>query len=428
VRNGPPGAVVRVRPFKRSKGVIHGRRTELIQAPPDAVVPRCEAFLLCGGCSLQELSLQAQREAKQQLVLEGVQPPEHVRVHPIRGTDVAYGYRNKVELSFGVRRYLSDEQHEAGLPIDGVFLGFHAPGRFDRVVDRDRCELVPEGLNEVLTVVRAHLAASEHAPWDVRAHTGFWKHLVLRETSLGQRLVAFYTAEPQGDEADELAAIAADLPVEGVLWFVNAGVADAAIGELRAQLKGGDTIEEALGEVRYELSATAFFQTNTAAARVLYDCIGEAAAAGTRLLDLYCGTGAIGLYLADRYERVLGVELNESAVEDARRNAIRNGREQVQILCGKVEETLPEPQPGDVAIVDPPRVGLHPKASAWLAQAPIQELVYVACHPASLGRDRLILEEGGWRMTDLWSVDLFPQTGHVEAIGRFIRPEPSATP
>ncbi len=411
-----------MRPFARKKGVIHGRRTALVQPPPDAVVPRCEAFLLCGGCSLQELSLAAQRQAKEQLVLEGVEPPEHVVVHPIRGTDLEYGYRNKVELSFGVRRYLSDEQHEAGLPIDGVFLGFHAPGRFDRVVDRGRCELVPEGTNEVLTILREHLSRSAHAPWDVRNHTGFWKHAVLRETSLGQRLVAIYTAEPQGDEAAELAAIARDLPVEAALWFVNAGVADAAIGELRAQLKGGPTVEEALGEVRYELSATAFFQTNTAAARVLYDCIGEAASAGARLLDLYCGTGAIGLYLADRYEQVLGIELNPDAVDDARRNALRSGREHVRILCGKVEDTLPEPREGDVAIVDPPRVGLHPKAAAWLAQAPIQELVYVACHPASLGRDRVILEAGGWHMTDLWSVDLFPQTGHVEAIGRFVRP------
>ena len=287
------------------------------------------------------------------------------------------------------------------MPLDGRFLGFHAPGRFDRVVDSERCELIPEGLNAVISVVRAHESAFE--PWSVREHTGFWRHLVLRETTLGQRLVAFYTAEPPEGAAEELEALASQIDADGVLWFVNPTVGDVAKGRLQAVLKGRETIEERLGPVTYRLSATAFFQTNTAGAVVLYDVIKTVTGGGRRLLDLYCGTGAIGLYLQDAFDEVLGIELNAQAVEDAREN------------------NLPTLREDDVAVVDPPRAGLHPRVAEFLATAPLNRLIYVACKPSSLARDRLILEAGGWRMVELHTVDLFPQTTHVEAIGVFVR-------
>ena len=417
VRGGAPGSTLHVRPFRLKKGDIHARRVHCVEPAPDAVEPRCAVFGLCGGCSLQEVPLDGQRRAKHAMVLATLGDLDGVEVHPMRGDDAAYGYRNKVELSFGVKRYLSQEDQDAGLPHGGRWLGFHAPGRFDRVVDTDRCELVPPGLNAVIRAVREHLATSALEPWDVREHTGFWKHLVLRETTTGERLVAFYTASEDGE--DELAALAEQLDAR-VLWFVNDGVADAAIGRLHRVLKGEPTIDEQLGALRYRLSATAFFQTNTRATEVLYDTIADAAGDGGRLLDLYCGTGAIGLHLGDRYAQVVGVELNPASVEDARANAARNGRD-VTYICGKVEDVLPDLQPDDMAVVDPPRAGLHPTCSAWLAEADLSTLVYVACKPSSLARDRVVLEAGGWRLEALWTVDLFPQTGHVEAVARFVK-------
>ncbi|MCB9763408.1 MAG: 23S rRNA (uracil(1939)-C(5))-methyltransferase RlmD [Alphaproteobacteria bacterium] len=424
VRGAPPGAVVRVAPFRRKKGALHARRLALVEPPPDAATPRCGQFGLCGGCAFQELRLDAQRREKRALVRRTLAPLDGVEDLGVRGAADAYGYRNKVELSFGVQRYLSDADHAAGRPIDGLWLGFHAPGRFDRVVDAPRCELISEPLNAVLAAVRAHLERSALPIWDPRSHQGFWRHLVLREATTGQRLVAIYTAPPLDEPAAraELDALAAALPeVTGVCWFVNDRVADAAIGELRAVLRGQPWIEEALGPRRYRLSPTSFFQTNTPAARVLYDAIGELAGQGARLLDLYCGTGAIGVYLSDRFDAVLGIELNPHAVEDARANAALNGLDNVVYVAGPVEDHLPEIRPGDVAVVDPPRVGLHPRAARWLAEQPLERLVYVACKPASLARDREILETGGWRMTRLCTVDLFPHTGHVEAVALFTR-------
>ncbi len=422
VRFAPPGALLEVRPAGRRRKLRLGRRLGLLEAPEGAVAPRCPQFAHCGGCNLQELDLATQRRHKERQVLEVLAPLDGVRVHPIAGTDAAYSYRNKVELTYGVKRYLDDAAFAAGEPFGGRFLGFHAPERFDRIVDTPRCELISDGLNAVLAAAREHLVGSALAPWDARAHTGFWRHLVLRETSTGERLVALYTAPPPPGAEAEVQAWAAGLPgVHGVVWIVNPGTGDAAVGELRAVLRGEPAITEQLGALRFRLSPTSFFQTNTPGAEVLYDVVAQAAGQGQRLLDLYCGTGTIGLWLAAGFDQVVGVERNEQAVADARANARANGIDGTRWLAGPVED-LAQELAADVVVVDPPRSGLHPRAAKWLAQLPgAERLVYVACQPASLARDRAVLEAGGWRLTDLWTVDLFPQTGHTEAVGRFVR-------
>jgi len=437
VRFAPPGSRIAVQPAGRRKGVWNGRRTAMVRPPAGAVTPKCGAFGLCGGCQLQELPLDAQRHHKaaraQAAVEEGLGTTLAdlgVTIHGPRGTQDAYGYRNKVELSFGVRRFLSEADHAEGLPIEGRFLGFHAPGRFDRVVDALACQLIPEQLREIVDRVRElALTPDSPTPWDVRSHTGFWRHLLLRHATVEDRvLVGIYTASGSPEDDAHARALGAALiemrQVSGVLWMRNDGVADVARGELVEQW-GSETLTEHLGPVKLELSVDAFFQTNTAAAVVLNDTIAEAAGAGGHLVDLYCGTGAIGLYLASQFEQVTGVEVIASAVENARANAARNGIENTSWHVGKVEEALHilDAVTGRrTLVVDPPRVGLHPKVAKKLAGAEAETLVYVACKPGSLGRDAAILAEGGWKMTDFWTVDLFPQTGHMEAIARFQRP------
>ncbi len=423
VRFAPPGAVLEVRPAGRRRKLQLGKRLRLISAPQGAVAPRCAVFTLCGGCGLQELDLARQRHHKQARVHELLAPLEGVCLHEVRGVDEAYGYRNKIELSYGVRCFLSPADHEAGASIAGRFLGFHAPERFDRIVDTARCELVSEGLNAALAGARSQLAGSSLEPWDVRAHTGFWRHLVLRETTTGERLAAVYTSEPAGPAAErEVRALAEAMPgLTGVVWHVNPGTSDAAVGARRAVVTGRPWIEERLGPLTFRLSPTSFFQTNTRAAEVLYDCVAEAAGTGTRLLDLYCGTGTISLWLAPRFGEVVGVELNPEAVADARENAARNGVQGLRFEAGGVEEVALALE-ADTVVVDPPRAGLHPRAARWLSElGTARRLVYVACQPASLARDRVVLEAGGWKLTELWTVDLFPQTGHSEAVVRFER-------
>jgi 23S rRNA (uracil1939-C5)-methyltransferase len=400
-------------------------------------------FALCGGCALQDLTLDAQRVAKHRygrsLVEDGLRQRGRdlsaaVHVHPPRGIAEPYEYRNKVELSFGPSRFLRDEQLRRGDPIDGRFLGFHAPGRYDRVVDAERCWLVDESLNRLLAATRA-VAFSQDAPppYDTRDHTGFWRHLVLRRgMATGQALAVLYTtpADQAGREAVSRwgeAVGAAELgssTLAGAMWVENASPADVVGGEVR-RVWGRDWFEEEVLGRTFRLSATSFFQTSTAGAELLYRTVGDALGhGGGTLLDLYCGAGTIGVVLADRFDRVVGVEERAEAIGDARVNAERNGVDWAEWRAGRVEDALDllDAEGGVRAVVvDPPRPGLHPKVAERLSRTEAEVLVYVACNPASLGRDAAALMEGGWRLTDLWTVDLFPQTGHVEMVGRFSR-------
>ncbi|MEN0062714.1 MAG: 23S rRNA (uracil(1939)-C(5))-methyltransferase RlmD [Myxococcota bacterium] len=423
VRFAPVGGRVAVVPQGRKKGQLLARRTALIRPPPDAATPACPQFLRCGGCVLQEMTLEAQRRAKVDWGLSQVPSvlEDGPTVHPVRGTEAAYGYRNKVELSFGVRQWVREAEKDT-VPIEGRFLGFHAPGRFDRVVDAPTCALVSDAMNRVIDIVRTYtLRPTAPPPYHPYTHEGFWRHLRLREADDGILAVIFTTS---GDPAPvvELAEALQDHAV-GVQWHVNDGVADVARGEV-ARTWGRPHLIAKLGPLAVQVSPTSFLQTNTAGCVVLYDTIGEAigSSPGATLLDLYCGAGSIGLYLASQLGRVVGVEEVAAAVEDAKRNAIANGIE-ATFTAARVEHALEQIVGGeDVRIVvDPPRAGLHPKVARALAQTQAPVLVYVACHPGSLGRDAEILREGGWKATDLWPVDLFPQTGHLELVARFVR-------
>ncbi|TVQ94086.1 MAG: 23S rRNA (uracil(1939)-C(5))-methyltransferase RlmD [Deltaproteobacteria bacterium] len=440
VKPAPPGARVAVIPHGRKRDVWLARRAHLVRPAPEHAAPRCAVFGLCGGCALQELTLSAQRRARQAAALRDVAQGlgwtvarlrEQVVIHPVEGTDQAYGYRNKVELSFAPRRFLSEADHQRGLPIGGRFLGFHAPGRFDRVVDAQRCELIDEAANALLgTLRRAILHHDDQPLWDARAQRGVWRHALLRRgEATGEHLVGLYTTSDASAEAVErvaqqlLGTPLGEATLRGVVWILNDGVADVARGEI-ARVWGEATLTERLRGVSFQLSVHSFFQTNTAGAEVLVSAVERALqGAGGTLLDLYCGIGSLGLALAPGFERVIGVEEIEAAVADARVNAARAGVEG-EWRAARVEHVIGELAPllsGTSIVVDPPRVGLHPKVARAIAQATAPRLVYVACKPGSLGRDAAILAEGGWRLEELYPVDLFPHTGHIELVGRFSR-------
>lgn len=440
VKPAPPGARVAVQPHGRKKGTWLARRRHLVRPPAAHVPPACAVFGLCGGCALQELSLEAQRAARQDAALADVAAElglsvaelrEQVVVHPVQGSPEAYGYRNKVEISFAPRRYLSERDHAEGVSITGRFLGFHAPGRFDRVVDAERCELIDAPANQLLATLRREVLECDDQPlWDARAQSGVWRHALLRRgEATGEHLVGLYTtsaADPQVVERVAKSLLATPLSgarLVGVVWICNDGVADVARGSIR-EVWGSSTLTERLRGVSFRLSVHSFFQTNTRGAEVLVDVIERALGeGGGTLLDLYCGIGSLGLALAPAFDRVIGVEEIEEAVADATVNARRAGVVG-DWRAAKVEDVIAElaPElPGTSILVDPPRVGLHPKVARALAAAQGRRLVYVACKPGSLGRDAAVLREGGWRLAELWTVDLFPHTGHIELVGRLER-------
>lgn len=441
-----PGTRVFARVTGRKGAGWQARRVSTVRPAPDGEVPRCAVFGRCGGCAFQELPIAAQRAAREAMAVREVAEGlgltaaalrEQVTVRPIRAGSEPWGYRNKVELSFGAMRYVTDEELEAGAPREGRFLGFHAPGRFDRVVDAARCELVDDGANALIAIARAHaLDPDGPPPWDTRAHHGFWRHLVLRQgRRTGERVVVLVTASPEGFPGAEarvealaraLRASSADgSRVVGVSWQVHDGVAEVARGVERA-VYGVARWTERLGGRTLSLGPDAFFQASTEGAEALYTAVAEALGGGGDVLyDLYCGVGSIGLFLADRYARVVGLEEVAGAIDEARANAAANGVVGTWTAV-RVEDALDAVVggAGSHVVVDPPRAGLHPKVARKLAETRAGALVYVACNPASLGRDAALLAPG-WRLVELVPVDLFPHTRHVEVVGRF---EPVAAP
>ncbi len=453
VRRAPPGGRVRVRPAGKRKGKWKGVRQALIRPPADGIEPPCPVFGLCGGCVLQELPLDRQRALKLERAKAAIGPVETGVWRGIDGSAAAYGFRNKMEFSFGTRRYASEAEMQAApdrraVDLSGRFLGLHAPGRFDRIVDVAHCPLLDAPGNAVLEATRAHFGigtkAGGPALWDVREHTGVLRHLLVRRGH-GSVYAGLFTATPPDSAVEArilawLDAIAAlQLESDGTPvamqagWYVNDEVADVARGTNRDS-RGASDLQMALHGKTFALAPLAFFQTSTSGAEVLIDTIDRALTADgaqrfTTLLDLYCGTGSIGICLSDRADAVIGIEEVAPAIENARANAARNGVEATYRVA-KVEAALDALTGGDgvAAVVDPPRAGLHPKVAERLADTPLDVLVYVACNPASLGRDRAALEAGGWRLTAAWAVDLFPQTGHLEVVARFEKSDAPSEP
>ena len=324
-----------------------------------------------------------------------------------------YAYRNKLEYAW------------ASTP-EGVALGFHRAGRWEEIVPLEVCLLTGDRGNAVREAFVAWARAQGLEAYDQRVHTGYLRHLVVREgVRTGELLCILVTVNGDVPGVEELQALLAERApgVVGVLHAVNDGVAEVASGIPTRPLFGRAWFEEEISGLRLRVSAGSFLQTNTEMADVLYhDAIEQAGLTGGEIVwDLYCGTGSIGLALAGSARRVIGVEIVPEAIERARENALANGVANIQFVCadaGKaprdlVADGLPAP---DVVVLDPPRAGMTPKAARRVAELGARRIVYVSCNPTTLAGNAPILAEGGYTLTRLRPFDLFPHTPHVECV------------
>ena len=415
VKGASLGDTVLARPARKGKATL----LEIQQPSSDRIQPKCPLFLRCGGCQLQHTALETQRTEKQKMVQRLINRPD-VPFAPMIGTQSGYAYRNKLELSFGTRQYLDAEEHsKADATVEGDFLGMHPWGWYSKIVPVPECALVSDSMNQVLRT----LQALELKPaWSNHSHTGVWRHVVIREGD-GLWVTLVTSSEAQRDEMDivaqKLAACSSE--ISGIMWVVNDGLADVATGRLEATLFGSSEMSLTVSGKTFKLPHDAFFQVNTAGTNALIELLSSIYdGAKGKLFDLYCGAGTLGIALSAHFNSVLGIEVHEGAIEVARKNAALN-QVKGEWHAGTVETLLHHLEHTEAAhiLVDPPRVGLHPKAAEKLAQSVAESLVYVACSPASLARDIPILEAGGWRLKKVYTVDLFPQTPHVESIAVF---------
>lgn len=423
--------VERALPLERVKAmVLRRRRSELelrvlerCTTSPERVEPSCEHFGVCGGCRFQDLAYAAQLRAKREWVEQSF-AQEHVelpRVDEVLGCEPPWRYRNKMDFTFGSRRWVALDEPPGA---DASFaLGLHPRDQHSKVLSIERCPIQFDAGDGILRDARRLALEQGLSVWDLRAHTGLLRHLVLRTSrATGEILVQLTTSS----EARELvepyvrALLAAQPCITTLVQAVSTRLATVAGGELELCWHGSGRIRERLAGLWFEISAGAFFQTNTAQAEHLVAIALEELAVSSeqRVLDLYCGAGAFSLPLAQRAAEVVGVELVESAVRDARRNAELNAVSNARFECGDAAQWLTRDgcAPFDALLVDPPRAGVHPKALASLAAARARRLVYVSCNPASAARDAAVLCASGWRVVRVRPVDLFPHTPHVECV------------
>lgn len=428
VAGAAPGDRVRARVIRRGRRGIQAALLEFLERGAGAAEPRCPHAGTCGGCSYQAASYGSQLDAKRRWIQEALQRSglTHVpEVAPTLGMEHPWAYRNKMDFSFAARRWIEEGEPEG---VEASFaLGLHVPGRWDKVLDLADCSIAFEEAMPILRTTRAF--AREHGlePWDVHQSAGLLRHLVLRKgVHTGEILVDLVTDALDPARIEPLVAhlLAQHPEITTLIQGVSTRAAKVALHEQEVIHHGTGIIREQLGGRTFEVSATSFFQTNTLQAEQLVEVVRREAQLrpGGVLLDLYCGAGTLGLCLAgsDDHE-LLGFELVEAAVEDARRNATANGAQAAHFECGDVRDVLageasgrlPRPQ---VVVVDPPRAGLHKDVPTPLAALGAERVVYVSCNPTGAVTDLLALEALGLRVEAAQPVDLFPHTRHVECV------------
>jgi len=381
----------------------------------------CSHFDHCGGCTWQDLEYGRQLYFKKKQVMEclnRIGDLESVVVEDVIPSEHVFNYRNKMEFSF----HVVDEAT--------FHLGLHRRGCFDDIFDLEKCHLQSDTASQIVHWVRGFVKKEDIPVYDVKTHLGYMRFLMLREAKkTGQIMVNIVTNMGDLPGQDHLVeGLTQKFPNIATIVHGQTGKkSNIAVSEIENVLYGPGYIEEQLFDCRFRIRANSFFQTNSLQSEVLYQAGFDLLEPGPtdRLLDLYCGTGSIGILLSSKVAEVIGVELVEDAVRAAGDNADLNEIANIRFYQGHVKEFLktltPEERRFDIVVVDPPRAGLHPKALKRTIALEPKKLLYISCNPATFARDAKEIVAAGYDISKVKPVDMFPHTKHIELVALFSR-------
>lgn len=403
-----------------SEGIVH----RILKASKLRIPAICSHFGRCGGCTWQDLIYQQQLDFKKKQVvdcLERIGGLKEFKIHDVVGSVELFNYRNKMEFSFHVTE-------------DNDFtLGLHSRGRFDDIFDLNKCYLQSELSNRIVHWVRDFVKREKIPVYDVTKHTGFMRFLVIRQAKrTAQLMVNIVTNYGDFPEREKLVhGLTTTFPeITTIVHNQNGKKSNIATGEIENVLFGSGYIEERIFDSIFRIRANSFFQTNSIQTETLYRAAFDMLnpGKGDNVLDLYCGTGSIGILISRYVQQVTGVELVAEAIDTARENAAKNNVQNIAFYKGSVRDFLKK-QPVsetdyDIVIVDPPRAGLHPKAMARIIKLKPKKILYISCNPATFARDAKEITKHGYRLPEVKPVDMFPHTMHIELVGVFIRTLP----
>lgn len=402
------------------KNYAVGKMTKIIKRSPQRVEPRCEVYYECGGCQLQHISYEGQLLQKRQQVidaLERIGGQKNVTVHKTLGAQDPWHYRNKMQFPVGIKK---------GRTVIGCFArGSH------HIVDTEDCHIQEEQNNDIMNAVHTIVQKLRIPVYNEDRHIGVLRHIVGRVGKNGECMLVFVTATDRLPHSKELVSfLRKEVPtLVSVQQNVQTYRNNVIMGRDTRVLWGRAAIKDSLGMLSFHISARSFFQVNTKQAEVLYQkALDYAKLTGSEtVIDAYCGTGTITLFLAQKARKVYGIEIVKPAIIDAQKNARDNHVKNAEFIVGDAAIVMPKMYKGgvraDVVVVDPPRAGCTSVVLKTFASMQPTRIVYVSCNPASLARDVAILSKLGYKLEQVQPVDMFPMTSHVECVALLNRKE-----
>ncbi|HCC07677.1 MAG TPA: 23S rRNA (uracil(1939)-C(5))-methyltransferase RlmD [Clostridiales bacterium] len=414
VKDGLIGQTVKVRAITK-RGRLQGKIVEVLEKSPYEKKSLCMHFDTCGGCTYQNLRYREQLKLKQDQVksiLDEVIDYKY-KFCSIEPSPTEYGYRNKMEFSFG------DEVKGGELT-----LGLHKSASMYDVITTSNCQIVDKDYRKILSVVLHFFKRLGVDYYNRKTHIGCLRHLIIRKASKTNEIMVNIVTSSQTNVdfnifSNKLLNIKLDGIIVSVIHTTNDSLSDAVKPEKIEVLYGRDYIIEDILGLKFKISPFSFFQTNSLAAERLYSIIkGFVGFTNNKVIfDLYSGTGTISQIIATVAKKVYGIELIEEAVVSARENAKINGLKNCEFIAGdlldKIEDLKDEP---NIIVIDPPRAGIHPKALEKIINFDAEHIIYVSCNPITLAKDLKIFQENGYDVEKVQCVDMFPHTPHIETV------------
>ncbi len=427
VKGALPGDVADLQVFRKKGRYMEARVVKFHSYSKERTEPFCEHFGVCGGCKWQDLPYERQLFYKQQQVVDafrhiaGIEIPE---AQPILASDPVTRYRNKLEYTFSNHRWLLEHEATDKLPLEHTnAVGLHVPGRFDKVVDLQRCHLQDEPTNLIRNHLREKALAMGLSFYDHRTNEGLLRNLIIRNTTLGEVMVILSVQFDVPEIYLLLESLKENFPdLTSLMYTINPKKNETLYDQEIITYAGRDHIFEKLEELTFKIGPKSFFQTNSFQALRLYQKTREfAALKGDEVVyDLYTGTGTIANFMAPHAGLVVGIESVPESIEDAKVNSEINKIGNTRFFAGDMKEIFTDSfirengKPG-VIITDPPRAGMHERVVEQILRIAPERIVYVSCNPATQARDVELLGRS-YEVRKIQPVDMFPHTHHVENI------------
>lgn len=424
---GVPGDIVDVEVFRKRKSFMEGRIIKFHKYSDKRRTAACKHFGVCGGCKWQNMNYSDQLYYKQKQVEDNftrIGKLEFDKINNIIPSPEEYYYRNKLEFTFSNRKWFTEPLLDGDKEQERRALGFHLPGRFDRILDIEECLLQKDPSNSIRNTLRDYCLENDYSFNDVKSWTGLLRNIIIRNTSTDECLINLVVGE---DRRDDIFAILEHLksmhPEITSLYYTisekrNPDISDQIVRHYEGKAYMSEKFEDA----EYRIGPKSFFQTNPGQALKMYQLARDMAdfKGDECVYDLYTGTGSIACFIAPKVKKVVGIEYVKESIDDAHLNASLNDLENTSFYAGDIsnilnDELIENEGIADVIITDPPRSGMAENVCRKILEMSPEKIIYISCNPATQARDLAILSEK-YKIEEIQPVDMFPQTSHVENI------------